>query len=98
MPDIQISEKLINFLVFLPLFFVSISIHEFSHAYFANRYGDDTARKSGRLTLNPIRHLDIVGSIIMPLAAFASGWALPNGPPNQIGLHRVVEHTIICVG
>ena len=76
MPDIQISEKLINFLMFLPLFFVSISIHEFSHAYFANRYGDDTARKSGRLTLNPIRHLDIVGSIIMPLAAFASGWAL----------------------
>jgi len=76
LPDIQISERLLNFLMFLPLFFISISVHEFSHAFFANRYGDDTAKKSGRLTLNPIKHLDIVGSIIMPLAAFASGWAL----------------------
>ena len=76
MPDIQISERLLNFLMFLPLFFISISFHEFSHALFANKFGDDTAKKSGRLTLNPVKHLDIVGSIIMPLAAFASGWAL----------------------
>ena len=76
MPDLQISERLINFLMFLPIFFLSISAHEFSHAYFANKYGDDTAKKLGRLSLNPFKHIDLVGSVIMPLAAFASGFAL----------------------
>ena len=76
MPDLQISERLINFLMFLPIFLLSISVHEYSHAFFANKYGDDTAKKSGRLTLNPFKHIDLVGSVIMPLAAFASGFAL----------------------
>lgn len=76
MPDLQISERLINFLMFLPIFFLSISVHEYSHAFFANKYGDDTAKKLGRLSLNPFKHIDLVGSVIMPLAAFASGFAL----------------------
>ncbi len=76
MPDLQISERLINFLMFLPIFLLSISVHEYSHAFFANKYGDATAKNLGRLTLNPFKHIDLVGSIIMPLAAFASGFAL----------------------
>ena len=76
MPDLQVSEGLINFLMFLPIFLLSISVHEYSHAFFANKYGDDTAKKLGRLTLNPFKHIDLVGSVIMPLAAFASGFAL----------------------
>ena len=76
MPDLQISERLINFLMFLPVFLLSISVHEFSHAFYANKYGDDTAKKLGRLTLNPFKHIDLIGSVIMPLAAFASGFAL----------------------
>ena len=76
LPDLQISERLINFLMFLPIFFLSISVHEYSHAFFANKYGDDTAKKLGRLSLNPFKHIDLVGSVIMPLAAFASGFAL----------------------
>ncbi len=76
MPDLQVSERLINFLMFLPIFLLSISVHEYSHAFFANKYGDDTAKKLGRLTLNPFKHIDLVGSVIMPLAAFASGFAL----------------------
>lgn len=76
MQDIQISEKLINFLLFLPLFYLSISVHEFSHAFYANKYGDDTAKDMGRLTLNPFKHIDLVGSVIMPFAALASGFAL----------------------
>ena len=76
MPDLQISERLINFLMFWPIFFLSISVHEYSHAFFANKYGDDTAKKLGRLSLNPFKHIDLVGSVIMPLAAFASGFAL----------------------
>jgi Zn-dependent protease len=62
--------------MFLPIFLLSISVHEYSHAFFANKYGDDTAKKLGRLTLNPFKHIDLVGSVIMPLAAFASGFAL----------------------
>ncbi len=76
LPDLQISERLINFLMFLPIFLLSISIHEYSHAFFANKHGDDTAKNLGRLTLNPLKHIDLVGSVIMPLAAFASGFAL----------------------
>ena len=76
MPELQVSERLIKFLMFLPIFLLSISVHEYSHAFFANKYGDDTAKKLGRLTLNPFKHIDLVGSVIMPLAAFASGFAL----------------------
>jgi len=74
--DIQFSEKLISFLIFLPAFFISLSIHEFAHALLAFKLGDSTAKNMGRLTLNPIKHADIVGTLIMPLASFASGFAL----------------------
>jgi len=76
LPDIQISEKLIKFLLFLPVFLLSIAVHEFSHAFFASKFGDDTAKNQGRLTLNPFKHIDLIGSVIVPLAAFASGFAL----------------------
>ena len=76
MPEIQVSEKLISFLYFLPIFFMSLAIHEFAHAYVANKKGDSTAKHLGRLTLNPIKHLDLVGSVLMPIMAFASGFAL----------------------
>jgi Zn-dependent protease len=76
MQDIQLSERLISFLTFLPIFFISISVHELSHALTAYRFGDSTAKDSGRLTLNPLKHIDLVGTIIIPLAAFSSGFAL----------------------
>jgi Zn-dependent protease len=76
LPDIQLSQKLISFILFLPMFFISITIHEFAHAFSASKFGDDTARKMGRLTFNPIKHADLVGTVIMPLASFASGFAL----------------------
>jgi len=76
MGDIQISEKLISFLTFLPMFVISITIHEFAHAFSASRLGDNTAKSLGRLTLNPFKHADLVGTLIMPLASLASGFAL----------------------
>jgi Zn-dependent protease len=76
LPDIQVSEKIISFLTFLPMFLLSITVHEFAHALLANRLGDDTAKSRGRLTLNPFKHADIIGTLIMPLASFASGFAL----------------------
>ncbi len=61
----------------------SVVIHEVSHGYAAEALGDPTARMAGRLTLNPIKHLDLFGSIIIPLllivssASFIIGWAKP---------------------
>lgn len=76
MSDIQVSDKIISFLTFLPMFLLSITVHEFAHALLAYKLGDDTARSRGRLTLNPFKHADIIGTLIMPLASFASGFAL----------------------
>jgi len=53
----------------------ALTVHEFSHALAADALGDDTARKMGRLTLNPLAHLDIVGTLLMFIAGF--GWAKP---------------------
>ncbi len=58
------------------MFLLSITVHEFAHALLANKLGDDTAKSRGRLTLNPFKHADLIGTLIMPLASFASGFAL----------------------
>ena len=54
---------------------IAFSVHEFSHAFVADRLGDNTPRSQGRLTLNPAAHLDLMGSIMLLLAGF--GWAKP---------------------
>jgi Zn-dependent protease len=76
LPDIQVSEKLISFLTFLPMFMLSITFHEYAHAFIAYKKGDPTAKNLGRLTFNPIKHADLLGTLIMPLASFATGIAL----------------------
>jgi Zn-dependent protease len=58
-----------------PVILLSLTIHEYSHALAADRLGDGTARLYGRLSLNPIRHLDLFGTILIFLAGF--GWAKP---------------------
>jgi len=54
---------------------IALSFHEFSHAWVANAFGDDTPRANGRLTLNPLAHLDPIGSLMLILVGF--GWAKP---------------------
>ena len=54
---------------------VAFSVHEFAHAWTANYFGDDTPRMQGRLTLNPLVHLDPLGSLLLIVAGF--GWAKP---------------------
>jgi Zn-dependent protease len=73
---IQIDEKLLSFLTFLPVFFISITVHEFAHAFSARLLGDNTAKNQGRLSLNPLKHIDLIGTVLMPIASFASGFAL----------------------
>jgi Zn-dependent protease len=61
---------------------MSLSFHEAAHAWAANRLGDPTARQLGRLTLNPLAHIDWIGTVLFPLVALSSGipligWAKP---------------------
>lgn len=53
---------------------VAFTMHELAHAYVAYRFGDDTAARQGRLTLNPIKHLDVFGTILILVAGF--GWGV----------------------
>lgn len=70
------ADRVLTFLFVLPIFLVSLTIHEYAHAWMAYRYGDDTAKRMGRLTLNPLAHISFVGTIIMPLL-IRFGWARP---------------------
>lgn len=54
---------------------IAFTLHEFSHAYFANKFGDPTAKLLGRVTLNPAVHFDLLGIILLMIAGF--GWARP---------------------
>lgn len=54
---------------------ISLSVHEFAHAYSADKFGDPTPRSMGRVTLNPMRHLDVFGTLLFVLVGF--GWAKP---------------------
>ena len=54
---------------------IGLCCHEFGHAYAAFKSGDDTAKRAGRLTLNPLHHLDLLGALLMFFAGF--GWAKP---------------------
>ena len=69
--------------ILLPILVFSLCFHEFSHAYIAFRLGDPTAERNGRLTLNPLAHLDPIGSMMILFVGF--GWAKPI-PVNPINL------------
>jgi Zn-dependent protease len=66
-----------------PPFILAVIFHEYAHGFIANRWGDTTAKEAGRLTLNPIPHIDPLGTIIFPLinmisgTSFLIGWARP---------------------
>ena len=80
-------------------FLFAISVHESAHAWTANRCGDPTARMLGRITLNPIRHIDPIGTLLMPLIAMVSrfpviGWAKPT-PVDPRNFKRPVADDIL---
>jgi Zn-dependent protease len=74
-----------SFLYLAVILVISLTIHEFSHAITADYFGDDTPRRAGRVTLNPLAHLDLMGSIVFLVAHF--GWAKPV-PINPYALQR----------
>jgi Zn-dependent protease len=75
------DQSIHGFLLLAPVFIVSLTLHELAHGLAAYRLGDRTAKDQGRLTLNPIPHLDPLGSLILVLTYFGGsflfGWAKP---------------------
>ena len=71
-----------SILIVFGVVLASLTVHEWAHAYTADRFGDPTARQLGRVSFNPIVHIDLIGTIILPLMAlfttgFVFGWAKP---------------------
>lgn len=96
MEELNVVQKIA--ILILPLLF-AITLHEAAHGWMASRLGDSTARMLGRVSLNPVRHIDPVGTILLPLGmylltGFVFGWAKPvpvnynnlNQPRRDMGL------------
>ena len=73
---------LISLAAFAVALIVGITVHEFSHAWSATQLGDNTARSQGRLSLNPVRHLDPLGTLLILVAGFGWGRPTPVSPSN----------------
>jgi Zn-dependent protease len=70
------SLRYVDILFKVIAFLFAISFHESAHAWMANRCGDPTARMLGRITLNPIKHIDPIGTVVLPLIAMVTGYPL----------------------
>jgi Zn-dependent protease len=83
MDSSQITEGLRNLSIQLVPFIMAVVFHEYAHGFVANQWGDPTAKEAGRLTLNPIPHMDPMGTVIFPMIMMVSGvnilfgWAKP---------------------
>lgn len=79
----RLSETGKDIVLYLVTMLLSLTVHEFAHAFVADRLGDDTPRRQGRLTLSPLAHYDIWGTILIPVIAILAGgipfigWARP---------------------
>ena len=79
---VQFLSNPIGAVFFLGAIVIAVSVHEFSHAKVADYLGDPTAEMAGRLTLNPLAHLDLMGSILFLLVGFGWGKPVPFDPFN----------------
>ncbi len=78
-----------NVLGLIPMV-LSLTVHEWAHAWSAHKLGDDTAERMGRLTLNPLAHIDWIGTFLLPLMGVPFGWAKPV-PVNSARFRRTVS-------
>ena len=84
------SGSMADRLAYVIVLLLSLSVHEWAHAISAFRLGDDTAYRQGRLTLNPLAHIDPVGTLLLPLLGVPFGWARPV-PVNPARFRRDVH-------
>jgi Zn-dependent protease len=88
---------LVQMIFFLLALVVSISIHEFAHAWAAQELGDPTARNLGRLTLNPVAHFDPIGALMILFMAF-SGWGIGWGKPVPVNPYNLRGNPRVGMG
>jgi Zn-dependent protease len=94
--DLNIPVLVIALLVLI----FSLTIHEAAHAWSASRLGDDTARRLGRVSLNPVVHTDPIGTLLLPVIAMVSGapligWARPTPVDTRNFLHPRRDHILV---
>ncbi len=93
-PVQRASEDPVGFIAFVIAIVLGITVHEFMHAYTAHRLGDDTARLLGRLSLNPMAHLDPFGTLLLVLAGFGYGKPVPF---NESRLRSALGVTFVAI-
>jgi len=71
--DINIAELVSHLVIFMVVLLLAISAHEAGHAWMSHKFGDDTAYMLGRVTLNPVKHTDPIGTLLIPIVAFIFG-------------------------
>ena len=82
MDPIDISQAIQRIAIMMPVFLFALVVHEYAHAWVANKFGDNTSEWQGRLTLNPAAHIDPIGTIALPMISIVFGgiffgWAKP---------------------
>ena len=80
MDELTLMQRIVVWV--LPVIF-AITVHEVAHGWVAKKYGDNTAYAQGRLTLNPIKHIDLLGTIILPGILLMTGTGFIFGWANQ---------------
>ncbi len=93
-PVQRASQDPVGFVAFVIAIILGITVHEFMHAYAAHRLGDDTARLLGRLSLNPMAHLDPFGTLLLVLAGFGYGKPVPF---NESRLRSAFGVTLVAI-
>ncbi|MDO8527932.1 MAG: site-2 protease family protein [Deltaproteobacteria bacterium] len=67
------ENRILDLVIFYPLLLFCLSFHEAAHAWTADKFGDDTAKLLGRITLNPIAHIDLIGTVFLPIMSILTG-------------------------
>lgn len=88
-------EQMASFPIMILAILVALTVHEWAHAFVAWKLGDDTARWAGRLTLNPIAHIDPLGAILFLLVGF--GWAKPVPVDARNFRHPVRDNALVAL-
>ena len=93
MSDLFTPERLIALTI---LFLTSMPVHEWAHAWAAYQLGDDTAARQGRLTINPLAHLDPIGTLLLFVAGYGWGKPVPVNP-NRFRGNRRLGHALVSL-
>lgn len=88
-----IASRLIDFFLVAPALIITVTLHEFMHGFVSDRLGDPTPRQAGRLTLNPLKHLDPLGSLMILLVHFGWGKPMPVDPSYYKNPRRGMMYT-----